>query len=94
MKEIIYTKHLKSKLQLREISNDLPKNIYSNTRERYYDKETGNNIAIDNIEYKGKEREMIVVYNEKPDRINIITIHTIKSDEKNNKIKKGRWIKI
>ena len=93
-KHIIYSGHLKSKLSLRSIPEELPRTIYEKTNERYYDKVTKHNIALKEVRYKHKLREMAISYDETENEIIIITIHPIKSYQKINRIRIGRWHRI
>ncbi len=92
-KEIIYTAHLQLRIKLRDIPYKLPQKIYEEAKERYFDSTTNYYVVVDTIYYKGKSREMVVVYQETVDKIEIVTIHPLKIDEKLSKIKNGRWIK-
>lgn len=63
--EIIYSQHLKMRLEIREIPHDLPKIIYQTSKERYFDKETFKKVAVKELKYKGKFREIVVIYEER-----------------------------
>ena len=94
MKNIIYSAHLEFRLGLRQISHSLPLKIYQTSREHYYDKSTGKNVAVQKVRFKGKTREMAVAYEQKLDRIIIITIHPLKTLQKTHRIRSGRWQEI
>jgi hypothetical protein len=94
MKKILYSSHLIFRLKLREISYYLPKKIYQNSKEHYFDKETGKKIAIRKAKHKSKLREMAVVYEEINSQINLITIHPLKKYQKVSRIRSGRWQKL
>jgi len=94
MRKILYSSHLILRLKLREISHSLPKKIYQNSKEHYFDRETGKKIAIGKAKYKSKLREMAVVYEEINDQINLITIHPLKKCQKISRIRSGRWQKL
>ena len=93
IKEIVYTPHLKLRMKLREIENELPRRIYEESKEKYFDSKTDNYVAISKIHYKGKFREIAVIYEETTSEVKIITIHPLKIYEKLSKIRLGRWIK-
>ncbi len=90
-KDIVYSGHLTAKMSLRHIPEELPRTIYEKTNEKYYDKVTKHNIALKEVRYKHKLREMAISYDETENEIIIITIHPIKSYQKINRIKTGRW---
>jgi len=77
----------------RNIPYDLPKFILENAKEFYYDTKTNHYIALSRIEYRGKQRDMIVVF-EINDEIYLITIHPIKNEQKRRRIKSGRWRRV
>jgi hypothetical protein len=91
MEEIIYTSHLKSRLEFRAIAYNLPEKIYSQSNERYFDQHTQCFIAIGKSKHKGKSREFAVTYQKIPKYIILITIHPLKLDQKTRRIKTGRW---
>lgn len=80
-------------MKIREIENDLPRQIYQEAREKYFDSKTGYNVIVGKVYYREKFREMVVVYKETIDEIRIITIYPLKSYEKISRIKSGRWQK-
>jgi len=92
-KEIVYTDHLQLRLKIREIDSDLPRQVYEEATERYFDIVTEYNIAVGEAYYKGKYREMAVIYSEMTWEIRLITIYPLKSYEKISKIESGRWRK-
>ncbi len=77
-----------------EIPYTLPKKIYQISSEHYFDKETGKKVAVKKVKYKNKLREMVVIYEEINDQINLITIHPLKNYQKISRIKSGRGQKI
>jgi len=94
MKKIYYTDHLKLRLKFRKIPYELPKKIYQTSKERYFDKETDNFVAIKSINHKGKVRELVLVYEETLKEISLITVHPLKKYQKISRIKLGRWKKL
>ncbi len=85
---------MKFRLEKRLISSDIPRKIYLESNEKYYDNATGHKIAVDRLDYCGKEREVMVVYDEFEDRVEIVTIHPLKWMQKKQRIKSKRWVKI
>ncbi len=90
---IRYSNHLRFRLGIRNIPYDLAKDIYNYSTEHYYDTITKYYIAVDTVKYKRKHREMAVIYKEKMEIIEIITIHPLKRGQKENRLRRGRWIK-
>ncbi|MBU4299409.1 hypothetical protein KJ636_05195 [Patescibacteria group bacterium] len=94
MKEINYSQHLILRLKLREIPYYLPREIYQTSKEHYFDKETLKRVATKEVKFKGKLREIAVIYEETNEQINLITIHPLKTYQKISRIKSGRWQKV
>jgi len=92
-KAIVYSSHLQLRIKIREIDNELPRQIYQKGKEKYFDTKTGYQIVIGEAYYRDKFREMAVVYEETTDEIVIITIYPLKSYEKVSRIESGRWLK-
>ena len=65
---IIYTNHLRLRMKLRKIPHELPKRIYLNSTDRYWDAMTGHCIALMVCDVHGKSREVALSYDEK-DRV-------------------------
>lgn len=93
MRKITYTDHILFRLNQRNIPRELPKLILENAEEFYYDKKTNYYVAVSKVEYKGKKREMIVIF-EINDEVDLITIHPIKNEQKKRRVKLGRWVRM
>jgi hypothetical protein len=91
--KIIYTSHLEFRLKIRNIPYDLPCEIFQKAKEHYYDNLTKHYIAIHQIKFEGKIREMVLIYDKEKDSVEIITIHPIKLYQKHSRISSGRWEK-
>ena len=93
MKSVIYSSHLLFRLSFRGIPRTLPKRIFETSKERYFDTETLKFIAVKILKYKGKVREMALIYEEDNEKVVLISIHPLKILQKSNRIKSGRWTK-
>lgn len=89
--KIIYTAHLKFRLKLRNIPYSLPKRLFKDAKEHYYDRLTGHYVAVHNVEFNNKTREFALTYDRKADVIEVITVHPIKAYQKIARINSGRW---
>ena len=69
----------------------MPKIIFNEYDEKYFDNETGNFVLIKKVEFLKRTRDMMIVYGEKEDEVEIIDIHPLKKFQKENRIKSGRW---
>jgi len=90
---IKYSKHLRDRLSLRKIEYDLPRAIFKQSSERYFDNETGHSIAVMKVKLYNKIREVMVAYVIEGDYVKILTIHAIGENQKENRIESGRWRK-
>ena len=75
---------------MRRIEYDLPKRIFEQSKERYFDKETGHLIAIMQAELYNKRREVMVAYVTERDCAKLLTIHPLKEGQKENRVRSGR----
>jgi len=92
--QIKYSEHLENRLSLRKIEYELPKRIFELSNERYFDEETEHFIAIMETKLYNKNREVMVAYEIKEDIGTLLTIHPLKENQKDNRVKSGRWRKI
>lgn len=94
MKEIRYSKHLQTKLALRNIPGELATDIYREAHDRFSDKQTGYMVAVEQAQIYGHQREVMIAYEEKGETVVIITVHPLKKGQKENRIATGRWVKL
>lgn len=89
--KIVYTSHLEFRLKIRNIPFDLPRRVFRQAKEHYYDNLTEHYVAIHQVEFGGKIRDMALTYDRKKGLVEIITIHPIKQYQKFTRINSGRW---
>jgi len=92
-KRIIYSEHLRYRLKTRKIDYELPGKVFSKAQDSFSDTITGSKIIIGIAEYAGKIRELAVIFKEKDDFIQLITVHPLRAGEKEKRIQSGRWVK-
>ena len=92
--QIKYSKHIETRISLREIEYDLPQKIYKDAEERFVDNETGHIIAVKKVIMYGKERDVMVAYEHVDADVKLLTIPPLKEGQKENRIQSGRWRKI
>jgi hypothetical protein len=90
---IQYSKHIEQRLRLRGIDYDLPKRIFDQSKERYFDEETGHFIATMKVKLYDEIRDVMIAYVFKEDFVKLLTIHPLKEGQKENRVKTGRWRK-
>ena len=88
---VVYTDHLKLRLQARRIPAKMPERIYRESKERYYNHATFRHIAVMSVIYHRRRRKMMIAYDEFPDRVEIVTIHPIESRQISERVLAGRW---
>jgi hypothetical protein len=89
---IIYSDHIKLRLSIRKnIPYDLPRLVFEQSQERYYDKLRKNFVAVMNVNLSGKVREVMVAYIMSGNNVILKTTYILAQNEKRNKLKAGRW---
>jgi hypothetical protein len=68
----------------------MPERIYREAKERYYNHATFRHIAVMSVTYHRRRRKMIA-YDKFPKRVEIVTIHPIKSRQIRERVLAGRW---
>jgi hypothetical protein len=79
---------------LRAIPSYLPRKIFNEAKEHYYDSETHHYVAVHRIKFHNKTREFALSYDKKEAAIEIVTLHPFKIYPKMVRINSGRWQKI
>ena len=92
--KIIYSDHLKKRLEFREIDENLPRRIFEQSDDRYFDVATGHSIAIMVVELYEKKREVMLAYAIEENCAKLLTIHPLKEKQKEARISNGRWRKV
>ncbi len=93
MAEIIYTDHLKLRLNIRKIPENYPREIYEEPDQLFEDKLEGNSIAVRKMQYNNKNRNMMIAFEKSGAGVEIITIHPISDEKILNRVMTGRWVK-
>ena len=91
-RRILYADHLRLRLALRKIPEQLPRRIYYRAQERFFDTITSHYVAVARARYAGKIREMAVSFEEAGETVILITIHPLKAQQKTNRIASRRWV--
>ena len=91
--KILYTEHLKRRLNIRKIPEDYPRKIYEDPEQKFFDAAEMTKISIKKLYYNNKLRDMMIAYEEKNGNVEIITIHPITEEKVTNRLVRGRWVK-
>ncbi len=90
-KQIEYSEHLKFRLQARQIPEKLPERIYRESKQRYFDHDTGRYVAVLSVLYHQQRCLMMIAFDEFEEDVTIITIHPIEKQQIQSRILSGRW---
>jgi len=91
-RRIQYADHLRLRLALRQVPEQLPRRVYQRAKERFFDTSTHHHVAIARARYAGKIREMAVSFEDDGETVTLITIHPVKEQQKANRINLRRWV--
>jgi dsDNA-specific endonuclease/ATPase MutS2 len=91
-RRILYADHLRLRLALRQVPEQLPRRIYLRAKERFFDINTRHQVAVARARYAGKMKEMAVSFEDDGEIVTLITIHPLKKQQKTNRINARRWI--
>ena len=88
---IEYSQHIRNRLQIRKIDYDLPRIIFEQSDERYFDMDTGHSIAVMKVNLYNKNRDVMVAYVIEENYAKLLTIHPLKEGQKDSRVNMGRW---
>ncbi len=92
--EVVYTRHLRARLELRRFPTDLPRKIFEDADRRYRNGETGHIIAVKQVRLRGRTRRLMIAYDKTQHVIEIVTIHPISEEQEKSRVKDGRWTRL
>ncbi len=92
--EIAYTRHLRTRLELRRFSPELPRKIFEAADRRYLDEETGHIVAVKQVRLRGRAQLLMIAYDRTQHGIEIVTIHPISKQQEKSRTKGGRWTRL
>ena len=93
-RNIRYSSHLELRVKLRAIPRELPRTVYLGANRRFLDASTGFFIVVHTLPLGGKRREIAVVYRETEREVLLVTIHSLKARQVQNRLASGRWREI
>lgn len=91
---VVYTPHLKKRLEERQIPKDYPKRIYYRPDFKFFDAKTERLISIKKLFYNERNRYMMISfdYDKINKEIRIITIHPENKKEIDNRVSRRRYL--
>lgn len=89
--EVKYSDHLRFKMQVREIPEQMPERIYRESKQRYYNHHSLRRIAVMEVHHKQRRTWMMIAYDQTSDYAEIITLHPVTKDQIQERLRTGRW---
>ena len=88
---IRHSEHFARRMSLRDIPAGIPILVFTEADARYFDVETGLNVAVKRILFLGRDRDVALTYRGHQDDILFITIHPLQQGQKERRVRNGRW---
>ncbi len=79
---------------MRGIPEELPRIVYERAQKRFFDVQSGLEIAVLRTLFNAKVRDVAVAHRKDADTVLLVTVHPLKSGQLENRIRSGRWKKI
>lgn len=89
-----YADHLRHRMALRQLSQTFVEEIFRDPQERFRDTATGYLVALRRRTFAGKERDVIIVYQEEQEGPLLITCHPLRDSERARRVSSGRWVRL
>jgi hypothetical protein len=89
--KIEYTEYARKRLQERQIPETWIAEIIAHG-DRYRDAQSGRLVAVGRQRYQGKERDIMVAFEESNSQITVVTSSALKESQRQRRIQVRRWI--
>lgn len=89
--EIIYRPHFRLRMRQREFPDGFGEMLLRDADGYYYDTEESTSIAVKRVRFKGRERDIALVFSAESDATTFISIFPFKAGELRRKIQMGKW---
>ncbi len=90
--QLIFTQHLKTRLEQRGIPMKLVKTVFNNSKEYYWDNLRNHHIKVTSVHYKNRLRKVLLAYDKiTTEKVELITLHPITDKEIKQRLGSGRW---
>ena len=89
--EIIYRRHFGQRMREREFPDGFGEMLLRNADNYYYDTEEYTSIAVKKLHFKGRERDIALIFAVEGSAIAFISIFPLKAGELRRKIQSGKW---
>ena len=89
--EVIYSRHLQFRMQMRGIPEKMPERIYRESQQRYYNHHTLRRVAVMEVQHNRRRTLMMIAYDQFAEHADLLTIHPITKDQIRERLRTGRW---
>ena len=89
--EIIYRPHFRLRMRQREFPDGFGEMLLRDADNYYYDTEEDTSIAVKRVRFKGRERDIALIFSAEGSAIAFISIFPLKVGELRRKIQMGKW---
>ena len=91
-REIIYRRHFRLRMRQREFPDGFGEMLLRDADNYYYDTEEETSIAVKRLHFKGRVRDIALVFVVEGSAIAFISIFPLKVGEIRRKIQMGKWV--
>lgn len=89
------SQHFLERLESRRLSLAAAEEVFWQADAYFYDSLTGNYVAVKLMEYRGVDREIALTYTlTGSHEVTFITVHPLKSGQKERRIQSNRWYRL
>jgi len=89
------SQHFLERLESRHIGLETAEEVFWQADDYFFDSNTGNYVAVRLMNYGGTDREIALVYDiAVNDEVTFVSIHPLKSGQKERRIQSNRWHKL
>ena len=92
-REITYRQHFRIRMQQREFPDGFGEMLLRDADSYHYDTEEHTSIAVKRVRFKGRERDVALVFSVEGSVVVFISIFPLKAGEVRRKIQMGKWVR-
>ena len=89
--EISYLRHFIDRKEIREFPDGFAETLFRDADSYYRDHLRGRFVAVKRANFKGRERDIALVYEIENNGIVFVTIIVLKERQQQNRVSSGRW---
>ena len=89
--EIIYRPHFRLRMRQREMPDGFGEMLLREADSYYYDTEEYTSVAVKRVPFKGRNRDVALVFSVEGSEVALISIFPLKAGELRRKIQTGKW---